>query len=133
MKKLSITINKKKHEIKFTFMSLRIFLEFYGETKFSALDKYLSKIMITDGSEPEFDFYDTLANVILSGILNAAQTEVAVTQNEIVDAIINSVMAKDGSIETILAGFAEIIPQETADSLGKSNKVKPNKVKPKKK
>jgi len=69
----------------------------------------------------------------LSGILNAAQTEVAVTQNEIVDAIINSVMAKDGSIETILAGFAEIIPQETADSLGKSNKVKPNKVKPKKK
>lgn len=127
MSKLSIKIDEQEYDIKFSFMSLKIFLEFYGEDKFSALDKHLSKIMITDGSEPTFEFYDTLANVILSGILNAAQTEVNVTQNQLVDVIIQSVLTKDGNVEKILEAFALIIPKDTANSLGKPQKPKPKR------
>jgi len=122
MKKLFITVNKITYELKFSFGSLKLFLEMQGEDKFSAIDKYLKVLMVDEDTEPTFDFFETLGDVILSGAEYAAQTELNVTAMDMTEAV----MSDPEKAMEIIAAFIDTIPRENKDSLGKS-KAKPKK------
>lgn len=122
MKTIKIKIEDESYPIKFGYGSLRLLGEYWGVKGFQEVgEKVNSLIPKTDGEDISFEMMSGIGAIVKAGITNAAKEDVAVSVDEIVDALFENMSV----ITTVFELFVESMPK-AEEKRGKS-KPKPKR------
>ena len=110
MSKVFIEIEQKEYELKFGYGCIKNMCQAYGKERLSEIDSIIKVLMIEEGTEPSFEWFDVFGTLILSAIKYASAEEISFSKDAVIEAIMFSDEAAGKSAE-ILEAFANGLPQ----------------------